>query len=107
MQQTTYLPIRGQKALVTGANSGIGKGVALALGRAGADVVVNYVAGEEAAQHMVEEIRRSDRQAYAHQADVGQEEQVTAMFQRMYDTLAPSIFSLTMPGCNATPHSRR
>jgi hypothetical protein len=35
--------LAGQKALVTGANSGIGKGVALALGKAGADVVVNYV----------------------------------------------------------------
>ena len=35
-------PLRGQKALVTGANSGIGEGVALALGAAGADVVVNY-----------------------------------------------------------------
>ena len=46
-------PIRpllaGQKALVTGANSGIGKAVAIALGRAGADVVVNYVAGPDQA----------------------------------------------------------
>ena len=37
--------LAGQKALVTGASSGIGKGVALALGRAGADVVVNYRSG--------------------------------------------------------------
>jgi glucose 1-dehydrogenase len=86
MQQTTYQPLQGQKALVTGANSGIGQGVALALGRAGADVVINYVTGKEAAQHVVEEIRQCDRQAYAHQADVAQEEQVTAMFQRMCDT---------------------
>jgi glucose 1-dehydrogenase len=39
--------LQGQKALVTGANSGIGLGVALALGRAGADGVVNYVSGDE------------------------------------------------------------
>jgi len=38
--------LRGQKALVTGANSGIGKATAIALGRAGADVVVNYVVAE-------------------------------------------------------------
>ena len=38
--------LRGQKALVTGGNSGIGKSVAIELGRAGADVVVNYLRGE-------------------------------------------------------------
>jgi glucose 1-dehydrogenase len=86
MQRATYQPLKGQKALVTGANSGIGQGVALALGRAGADVVVNYVAGEEAAQHVVKEICQCGRQAYAHQADVTREEQVTMMFQRMVET---------------------
>ncbi len=37
--------LKGQKALVTGGNSGIGKAVAIALGEAGAEVVVNYRAG--------------------------------------------------------------
>ena len=77
--------LQGQKALVTGANSGIGLGVALALGRAGADVVVNYVAGDETAQQVVEEIQQSGVQAYAHQADVSKEDQVQAMFQRMFN----------------------
>lgn len=35
--------LKGQKAMVTGANSGIGRATAIGLGRAGADVVVNYV----------------------------------------------------------------
>ncbi|MFW5820729.1 MAG: hypothetical protein ACOCWA_05525 [Bacteroidota bacterium] len=35
--------LSGQKALVTGGNSGIGEGIAIALGKAGADVVVNYI----------------------------------------------------------------
>lgn len=75
--------LAGQKALVTGANSGIGKAVALALGRAGADVVVNYVTGDDAAEQVVEAIRAAGRKSYAHQADVSQEDQVQAMFRRM------------------------
>jgi len=66
MPTCTVQPVlKGQKALVTGANSGIGLGVALALGRAGADVVVNYVSNDEAAQRVVEEIRDGGVQAYA------------------------------------------
>lgn len=41
--------LRGQKALVTGASSGIGRAIALAMAEAGADVVVNYVSGEDKA----------------------------------------------------------
>lgn len=76
--------LRGQKALITGANSGIGKAVAIALGEAGADVVVNYRSGEEQANEVVEKIKRFGPQAYAHQADVSQEDQIIAMFQRMF-----------------------
>ena len=75
--------LSGQKALVTGANSGIGKGVAIALGEAGADVVVNYVDGDDAANAVVEEITKSGAKAYAHKADVSSEDQVAAMFARM------------------------
>jgi glucose 1-dehydrogenase len=73
----------GQKALVTGANSGIGRSVAVALGQAGADVVVNYVAGEDAAEQVVGEIRKFGSTAYAQKADVSQEDQVQEMFRSM------------------------
>ena len=78
-------PLEGQKALVTGANSGIGRGVALALGTAGADVVVNYVRGSDAADEVVDSIRRHGVDATAIQADVANEAEVRRMFQRMYD----------------------
>jgi glucose 1-dehydrogenase len=79
--------LKGQKALVTGANSGIGKGIAIALGQAGADVVVNYLFGEEAAQAVVTEIRSGGTKAYAQEADVSREDQVQAMFKRMFQEL--------------------
>jgi glucose 1-dehydrogenase len=75
--------LKGQKALVTGGSSGIGKAVAIELGRAGADVVVNYVRGEDQAREVVAEIEKSGSRAFAHQADVSQEDQVSAMFEKM------------------------
>src|SRR5215469_9426477 len=75
----------GQKALVTGANSGIGEAAAIALGQAGADVVVNYVTGEDRARAVVDAIRRSGAKADAHKADVSQEDQVEDMFHHMVE----------------------
>ena len=76
----------GQKALMTGASSGIGKGVAIGLGHAGADVVVNYVRDEDQAQAIVEEVRRcGSNRAYAHRADISKEDEVREMFARMED----------------------
>lgn len=79
--------LKGQKALVTGANSGIGKAVAIALGQAGADVVVNYVRGDDSADEVVQTISKSGSRALAIQADVSQEPQVHAMFAQMFDRL--------------------
>ena len=76
--------LKGQKALVTGANSGIGKAVAIGLGQAGADVVVNYVRGEDQAREVVAEIKKSGSRAFAQPADVSNEDQVRAMFHKMF-----------------------
>ena len=76
-------PLQGQKALVTGANSGIGEACALALGAAGADVVVNYVSRPEEADRVVEIIEHNGSNAMAIQADVSREDQVETMFAQM------------------------
>jgi glucose 1-dehydrogenase len=75
----------GQPALVTGANSGIGKAVALGLARAGADVVVNYVTNPADAEGVAHEIEQMGRRAIAIQADVSKEAEVDAMFAKAID----------------------
>jgi len=71
--------LRGQRALVTGASSGIGEGVARALGAAGASVVVNFVSKPDIAAKIVEEIKTSGVDALALQPGVV----VEAMFSAM------------------------
>lgn len=79
------LVLTGQPALVTGANSGIGKAVALGLARAGADVVVNFVTDPNAADEVAHQIEGLGRRAMAIKADVSKEEEVAAMFARAID----------------------
>ncbi len=77
--------LTGQSALVTGANSGIGKGVALALGNEGANVAVNYVSRPDDAQAVVDEIKANGGNAIALAADVSNEAQVQEMFRKMIE----------------------
>lgn len=76
------ISLAGQKALVTGANTGIGKAIALALGQAGADVAVNYLHDEDAANAVVAEIGKAGAEAFAWRADVGSELEVAALFEQ-------------------------
>ena len=89
--------LRGQPALVTGASSGIGRAVSLALARAGADVVVNYAHDHEGAAAAVADSEACGRRAFAVQADVSREEEVEAMFARAVETFG----TLHVVVCNA------
>lgn len=80
--------LKGQRALVTGASTGIGKAVATALAEAGANVLINYVVGKEVAEQVASEIAAATGSTVlAHQADVSQEAQVIDMFARMKNEL--------------------
>lgn len=75
--------LKGQKALVTGASSGIGRAIAIALASGGAAVAINHYRGAEAAREVVETIRAAGGRAMAVAADVSNEEQVLAMFAQV------------------------
>ena len=75
--------LRGQRALVTGGNGGIGAEVSLALAQAGARVLINYYAEEKEANRLVDEITEHGGEAMAVQADVSQENQVQDMYRQM------------------------
>jgi len=81
----TGRPLEGQKALVTGASSGIGEAIARAMAAAGAAVVVNYHAKADAALAIVDDLTRDGGTAMAVGADVSKEDDVRAMFARMLE----------------------
>jgi len=76
-------------ALVTGASRGIGRGIALQLGREGWDVCVNYIQQKEAAEAVAAELRAMGRRAMVHQADVADGEAVAAMVRAAEQELGP------------------
>ncbi|MCB8840758.1 SDR family oxidoreductase [Aurantimonas sp. VKM B-3413] len=81
--------LSGQVAIVTGSSSGIGEATARELGKAGADVVVNYHGEERNADAIVSDIRAMGRRAIKVQADVSDEADVVAMFDRAEEELGP------------------
>lgn len=78
-------PLAGQRALITGGNSGIGAGIALAMAKAGASVAINYVFGPDRTQALIEEIRDHGGRAIGVAADVSSETQVERMYSEVVD----------------------
>jgi len=75
-----HITLQDQTAIVTGANSGLGRGIALAFARAGANVVVNYHSHQDQADEVVASITAAGGNAITVQADVGEEAEVQALF---------------------------
>ena len=85
----TDINLSGRTALVTGASRGIGRGIAVALATAGADIAVNYTRDEEAAAEAVAQIRALGRKAKAYRASVTDEEACAAMIAAIEADFGP------------------
>ena len=84
MYQKPNKRLTGQTAIVTGANSGIGKSIATSIGRDGANVIINYITNPEAAEEVANDICDDELcgQAIPFKCDVSDEDQVKAMFEK-------------------------
>ncbi|MGA7325100.1 MAG: SDR family oxidoreductase [Rhodomicrobium sp.] len=82
MPEKQRLPLIRQRAIVTGGSTGIGRAISIALGQAGADVIVNYLSHADEAESLAAEIRGSGVRAFAYRADVSSEPEVKSMFER-------------------------
>jgi len=78
--------LKDKVAVVTGASRGIGAGIALALGKAGANVVVNYLFEETGAQNVVEQIKENGGNAIAVKGDVSKVSDVEMLFETVAET---------------------
>lgn len=79
--------LSGKVALVTGGSRGIGRGVALALAQAGADVAINYVASEQEAEKVAGEVKNFGRRSMIVRADVSQKKEVEFMVGEVINKL--------------------
>lgn len=77
------LDLTGKRALVTGANSGLGEATAKMLAAAGADVAINYVVHPDAAEEVAEAVRKTGSKSMTIKADISDEGEVDAMFDRI------------------------
>ena len=81
--------LEGKTALVTGASRGIGRSIALALARAGCNIVVNYVLDHEAAQHVAASIRKMGRGCTVKKADAGMASDVGHLVDAAQEAFGP------------------
>jgi len=75
--------LKDKKALVTGGSRGIGRGIALALAKQGADVAINYRSNTQEAEAAAAEITKMGREAFLVQADVSNKASVGKMFEEI------------------------
>jgi glucose 1-dehydrogenase len=97
------ITLEGKNALVTGASSGIGQGIAVALAAAGANVGINYRSNADGAEETSRRVREFGHRALIIEADVGDPARVVAMFSRFDDEMGPIDIMVANAGHGSTP----
>src|SRR6266705_668328 len=102
--------LRGKVALVTGAQQGIGRGIALAFAHEGADVAVNYLDDRTAAETVLRQVQAAGRRATLVQADVARPADARAMVTRVVEELGGLDILVNnagvTPGCRSSRCAR-
>jgi 3-oxoacyl-(acyl-carrier-protein) reductase len=76
------MELEGKVSLVSGSSRGIGRAIAFVLAEAGSDVIVNYATNQEAAEEVVDKVKKLGRRAVAIKADVSNRKQVGEMVEQ-------------------------
>jgi glucose 1-dehydrogenase len=96
------MSLEGKVAIVTGGNSGIGKGIVLALAAQGANVVIDYVADPEATEELEQQIAKLGDKAIGVEADVSKVDDL----QRLVDTAVETFGRIDIMVNNAGVETR-
>jgi len=91
-------PFAGRSAIVTGATRGIGRAIALELGRHGADVAFNYAKSAEAAESLTKELQALEVRALANQCDVANTEAAAEMVKQVKEAFGRIDFLVNNAG---------
>lgn len=90
--------LKGQAALITGASSGIGQGIAIAMAKEGAVVGINYSSSEDGAKHTLQEVEKAGSKGMIIQADVSDPESVENMFSQFLERFGTVDILVTNSG---------
>lgn len=93
-----HRPLAGKVALITGSGRGIGRGIALELGKRGASCVINYANSSGAANEVVAELAKLGSKSVAIQADISKPADVAALFEKALKHFGRVDFAVSNSG---------
>jgi len=94
--------LQDKVALITGSDSGIGRGTAIEFAKEGADVVVHYLEDSDGAEETRQSVEAADRRAIVVQADISDEQQVERLFDEATEAFGAVDILMNNAGVDAS-----